>query len=140
VLARKKFAITEGTFNETKRSLFEKASAIASSIIGTDEQEESIEVRELKQQIFTLKQLNDPDLKNAIAFKEQRLENLCNQKEVSAFADASRYGLYEDILKNDSLWDKFCDGELTVIFHELLERVVCLEVSGVQAFSVIFKD
>lgn len=118
----------------------EKASAIANNLIGTDQEEETIEVRELKQQIFTLKQLNDPDLKNAIAFKEQRLENLCNQKEVSAFADASRYGLYEDILKNDSLWDKFCDRELTVIFQELVERVICLEVSGVQAFSVILKD
>ena len=118
----------------------EKASAIANNLIGTDEQEETIEVRELKQQIFTLKQLNDPDLKNAIAFKEQRLENLCNQKEVSAFRDASRYGLYEDILKNDSLWDKFCDRELTVIFQELVERVICSEVSGVQAFSVVLKD
>lgn len=97
------------------------------------------EILELQQQIMKLKQLNDPDLKNAIITKEQRLESLIRTSEVELVADAARVELLRNLATIDGFWQKATREELTSIFHELIDKVVCSTFEGEQIFSIFLK-
>ncbi len=107
------------------KALKEKAEAIVDNMPVENTQEVPSEILELQQQIFKLKQLNDPDFNSTIAIKSQKLESLIKTSELNVVADASRVEVLRAIAASEGFWEIVTREELTAIFHELVEEVVC---------------
>ena len=108
-----------------ENSLKEKSEKIADSIrIETTEIIPS-EAVELQQQVLKLKQLNDPDFNSTIRIKEQKLESLIKSSELEVALDAGRREILRDVTASDGFWEITTREELTAIFQELVEEVLC---------------
>ena len=72
-----------------------------------------------------MKQLNDPDFNSTIRIKEQKLESLIKSSELEVVVDAGRREILRDVIASDGFWEITTREELTVIFQELVEEVLC---------------
>jgi site-specific DNA recombinase len=129
----------EAAINATIQELAAKAENIADNMPIETTDVVPVEVLELQQQIFTLKQLKDPDFESAIAIKEQKLEALIKTSQLNIVADASRTEVLRGIATHSGFWQIVTRDELTAIFHELVAEVVCSVVEGTQLFAVRLK-
>lgn len=107
------------------QALKEKAENIVDNMPAETTEEVPVEILELQQQIFKLKQLNDPDFDSTIRIKQQKLESLIKTSELNVVADASRTQVLRGIAMSKGFWEIVTREELTAIFHELVEEVVC---------------
>ncbi|BAZ40748.1 resolvase domain-containing protein [Calothrix sp. NIES-4101] len=121
------------------QALKEKTETIADQMPVETTEVVPVEVIELQQQIIKLKQLNDPDFHSTIAIKQQKLESLIKASELNVVADASRTQVLRGIAMSEGFWKVVTREELTAIFHELVEEVLCSLVGGTQFFSVRLK-
>ncbi|NRB08143.1 MAG: recombinase family protein [Richelia sp.] len=111
--------------NVVIQALKQKSEKIADSIpIETTEIIPS-EAVELQQQVLKLKQLNDPDFNSTIRIKEQKLESLIKSSELEVALDAGRREILRDVTASDGFWEITTREELTAIFQELVEEVLC---------------
>ena len=121
--------------NATIQALKNKAETIVDNMPADNKEEIPPEILELQQQILKLKQLNDPDFNSTIEIKEQRLESLIKTSELNLVADASRTQILRGIAIGDGFWEVVTREELTAIFHELVEEVVCSVSARSQFFN-----
>ena len=120
----------------------------AIEIVEAIDREENIkipdEVFQLQQEIIKLKNLGDSDYQSVIIRKEQKLESLLKSTEVKQGISTAHHELYTNLLRSDTFWDKATKSDLTIIFHELVERVVCFDNSDKghtgQGFIVTLKS
>ncbi|MEM7725388.1 MAG: fdxN element excision recombinase XisF [Cyanobacteria bacterium P01_A01_bin.45] len=106
-------------------ALKEKSENIADNMPVETIEEVPVEVLELQEQILKLKQLNDSDFDSTIKIKEQKLESFIKSASLSVVADASRAEVLRSIAMSQGFWEAVTREELTAIFHELVEEVVC---------------
>jgi site-specific DNA recombinase len=128
----------ENGINAVIQALKQKAEAIADNMPIETTAVVPVEILELQQQILKLKQLNDSDFESTIKIKEQKLESLIKNSELSTIADTSRRGILRSIAMSEGFWDVVTREELTAIFHELVEEVVCSVVEGSSGTSQFF--
>ncbi len=124
----------ENAIDTTIQSLKQKAESIANHMPVENTEVVPVEIVELQQQILKLKQLNDPDFDSTIKIKEQKLESLIKTSELNVVADASRTEILRGIAMNQGFWEVVTREELTAIFHELVEEVVCSVVEDRSQF------
>lgn len=129
----------EDALDATIGALKEKAESIADNMPAETTEVVPIEILELQQQIFKLKQLNDPDFHSTIKIKEQKLESLIKTSELNIVADASRTQVLRGIVMSKGFWEVVTREELTAIFHELVEEVVCSVAGRAQFFAARLK-
>lgn len=98
------------------------------------------EVYQLQQEIIKLKNLEDSDYQSVIIKKEQKLESLLKSTKVKQGISAAHHELYTSLLRSDTFWEKTTRSDLTIIFHELVEKVVCFDNEGGQRFLVTLKS
>jgi DNA invertase Pin-like site-specific DNA recombinase len=115
----------EDAINTAIQVLKQKAESIADNMPVETTEIVPVEILELQQQILKLKQLNDPDFDSTIQIKEQKLESLIKNSEFNVVADAGRREILRGIAMSSGFWDIVTREELTAIFHELVEEVVC---------------
>ncbi|MGB3649990.1 MAG: fdxN element excision recombinase XisF [Rivularia sp. (in: cyanobacteria)] len=125
--------------NSVIQALKSKAESIAANMPVENAEEVPVEILELQQQIFKLKQLKDPDFNSTIAIKSQKLESLIKTSELNVVADASIRQVLRDIATYEGFWEVVTREELTAIFHELVEEVVCSVVGKSQFFAARLK-
>ncbi|NJO27390.1 MAG: recombinase family protein [Richelia sp. SL_2_1] len=115
----------EAAIDAVIQALKEKAENIVDNMPVETTEEVPIEILELQQQIFKLKQLKDSDFDSTINIKQQKLESLIKTSELNVVADASRTQVLRSIAMSKGFWEIVTREELTAIFHELVEEVVC---------------
>ena len=115
----------EEAINIVIQKLKQKSEAIAENIPVGNTEIMPFETIELQQQILKLQQLNDPDFHSTISIKEKKLEALTKNLELHIATDTSRKEVLRSIAMNKEFWDIITKEELTAIFHELVEKVVC---------------
>ncbi|MBV6622441.1 MAG: recombinase family protein [Rivularia sp. (in: Bacteria)] len=125
--------------NAAIQALKNKAESIVDNMPAENTEEVPPEILELQQQILKLKQLKDPDFDSTIEIKEQRLESLIKTLELNLVADASRTQILRGIAMSDGFWEVVTREELTAIFHELVEEVVCSASGRSQFFAARLK-
>lgn len=106
----------------------------------TIETEYSPEIIQLQQEIIKLKSMGDNDYLPVIKTKENKLESLLNKRSQISTSTEFHRELYSHFLQSSGFWKSVGRDDLNVIFHELVDKVVCFDVDGVQSFSVILKD
>ena len=121
------------------QALQQKAENIADNIPVENIEEVPPEIVELQQQILKLKQLNDPDFDSTIKIKQQKLESLIKTSELNVVADANRNQVLRSITMREEFWEVVTREELTAIFHELVEEVVCSVEGRAQFFAARLK-
>lgn len=129
----------ERAINAAIHALQEKAETIVDNMPMETTEEVPVDILELQQQILKLKRLNDPDFNSTIKIKEQKLESLIKISELNVVADASRTEVLRAIAKSEGFWEVVTREELTAIFHELVEEVVCSVEGGRQFFAARLK-
>ncbi len=129
----------EAAINTVIQALKEKAENIADNMPAENTEEVPVEILELQQQILKLKQLNDSDFESTIKIKEHKLESLIKTSELNVVADASRTQVLRSIAMNEGFWEIVTREELTAIFHELVEEVVCSVSGRSQSFATRLK-
>jgi site-specific DNA recombinase len=97
------------------------------------------EITELQQQILRLKQLNDPEVQGIITAKEQRLETLIKTSKLDAVVDSARYQELRRIARNQEFWDSASRADLTALFQDLVQSVVCIDSEGMRSFKIALK-
>ena len=65
------------------------------------------------------------DFHSTISIKKKKLEALTKNLELHIATDTSRKEVLRSIAMNREFWDLITKEELTAIFHELVEKVVC---------------
>jgi|GEM_PF-2198753 DNA invertase Pin-like site-specific DNA recombinase len=120
----------EGAINAAIQALKEKSESIADNMPIETKEVVPAEILELQQQILNLKQLNDPDFDSTIKIKEQKLESLIQTSELNVVADQSRREILRGIATSFGFWEVVTREELTTIFHELIEEVICTVVGS----------
>jgi site-specific DNA recombinase len=129
----------ESAIDAAIQVLKERAESIADNMPIETTEVVPVEILELQQQILKLKQLNDPDFQSTIKIKEQKLEDLIKTSELNVVADASRTEVLRGIAISEGFWEVVTREELTAIFHELVEEVVCSVVERSQFFAARLK-
>ncbi|MGF1674399.1 MAG: fdxN element excision recombinase XisF [Rivularia sp. (in: cyanobacteria)] len=129
----------ESAIDTAIQALKEKADNIADNMPIETTEEVPVEILELQQQIFKLKKLNDPDFSSTIKIKEQKLESLIKRQELNIVADTSRSLILRGITTCLGFWEIVTREELTAIFHELVEEVVCSVSDRTQFFAARLK-
>ncbi|MBW4666443.1 MAG: recombinase family protein [Cyanomargarita calcarea GSE-NOS-MK-12-04C] len=122
------------------KTLTQKAELIANSY--PDEEMSAIvsnEAMELQRQILDLKRKNDLDLEGAIKAKEQRLEAMLRSSEVETVSNSNRAKILKTAAATPGFWEEMTRHELTVLFYELIDKIVCASLGEEQAFAVSFK-
>ncbi|MGF1672634.1 MAG: recombinase family protein, partial [Rivularia sp. (in: cyanobacteria)] len=115
----------EAAIDAVIQALKEKAENIVDNMPVETTEEVPSEILELQQQIFKLKQLKDSDFDSTINIKQQKLESLIKTSQLNVVADASRTQVLRSIAMSKGFWEIVTREELTAIFHELVEEVVC---------------
>ncbi|NJL77928.1 MAG: recombinase family protein [Richelia sp. SM2_1_7] len=115
----------EAAIDAVIQALKEKAENIVDNMPVETTEELPVEILELQQQIFKLKQLKDSDFDSTINIKQQKLETLIKTSQLNVVADASRTQVLRSIAMSKGFWEIVTREELTAIFHELVEEVVC---------------
>ncbi|PAX57931.1 fdxN element excision recombinase XisF [Brunnivagina elsteri] len=129
----------EDAIDNTIQALKQKAESLADNMPVETTEVVPIEILELQQQILKLKRLNDPDFHSTIKIKEQKLEGLLKTSELDIVADASRTQVLRGIAASLGFWEVVTREELTAIFHELVEEVVCSVADRAQLFAARLK-
>ncbi len=133
----------QGAIDAAIGALKNKAESIVNHMPVENTEEVPPEILELQQQILKLKQLNDSDFDSTIKIKEQKLESLIKNSELNVVADASRNEILRSIAMSEGFWEIVTREELTAIFHELVEEVVCSveepDSTGITSQSQLFK-
>ncbi|AFY99472.1 fdxN element excision recombinase XisF [Calothrix sp. PCC 6303] len=129
----------EDAIDNTIQALKQKAESLADHMPVETTEVVPVEILELQQQILKLKRLNDPDFHSTIKIKEQKLESLLKTSELDIVADASRTQVLRGIAASLGFWEAVTREELTAIFHELVEEVVCSVVDRAQLFAARLK-
>ncbi|MEA5595501.1 fdxN element excision recombinase XisF [Rivularia sp. UHCC 0363] len=129
----------EGAIDAAIQALKGKAENIAENMPIETTEEIPVEILELQQQIFKLKQLNDPDFNSTIKIKEQKLETTIKTSELNVVADAGRTQVLRNIASHFGFWEVVTREELTAIFHELVAEVVCSVSARSQSFAARLK-
>ncbi|MEM7553536.1 MAG: fdxN element excision recombinase XisF [Cyanobacteria bacterium P01_A01_bin.84] len=132
----------ENAIDAVIEALKKKSASIVDNMPVETIEEVPPEVLELQQQILKLKQLNDPDFEGTIKIKEQKLESLIKTSELNVVANAGRNEVLRSTAMSRGFWEVVTREELTAIFHELVEEVVCSLVdsdeSGISVEKQLF--
>lgn len=138
---RKFFKVPEA-IAATIDALKSRANDLASSLENTvTDIEIPPEILLLQQEILRLKNLGDNDYDSVILRKQQKLESLLGSTETNAITKSYHHELYRRGIASDNFWNKTTSADLTFLFQELVEKVVCCVSSdGVQSFSVSLKS
>lgn len=101
--------------------------------------EYSPEIIQLQQEIIKLKSMGDNDYKSVIDIKQSKLESLLSNIENKNASKTYQRDLYVNFLNSDEFWNKATMEDLTVIFQELVDKIVISFVNEEVLIEVALK-